>query len=351
MGTHINGPSSLMNINNQEELVSDYISNKYGEKELPFLLKVLTIKDPLSIQIHPNKEYAEVLNKKDPSNYKDANHKPELAIAISDKFSLIYGFKSTDNAKATLSAMMDKQCFPLDSNIFKLVEVFLKDESNSIELYRDVVVGLIDINSSERDHILQQLREGKPFGDDKRLEYLFNKFGDDKGILFAILMNYFEINYKDAIFIAPNIPHAYIYGDCIECMANSDNVIRVGLTPKYVDEESFKYITMNHFGEMVVDKYEGIGAVESENSVIYRNEQFKDFTLRMVSLTTFSTYQFKNEKNSILFCLEGNVMVSYHNEVYDKSLLNILGPYDTYLLERNVGFDIKGDNAIFFIAN
>ena len=68
---------------------------------------------------------------------------------------------------------------------------------------------------------------------------LQEKFKNDKGIIFSLFMNYYELERGQALFIGPNIPHAYLEGTCIECMANSDNVIRLGLTPKFVDSDNF----------------------------------------------------------------------------------------------------------------
>ena len=81
---------------------------------------------------------------------------------------------------------------------------------------------------------------GEEFEDKQNiLTFLFKRFGEDQGLIFSIFMNYLEMKKGEALFIGPNIPHAYIEGDCIECMANSDNVIRLGLTPKFVDTQNF----------------------------------------------------------------------------------------------------------------
>jgi mannose-6-phosphate isomerase len=68
---------------------------------------------------------------------------------------------------------------------------------------------------------------------------LFSIFKEDRGLLFSMFMNYLQLKQGEFIFINANVPHAYIKGDCAECMANSDNVIRLGLTPKFVDANNF----------------------------------------------------------------------------------------------------------------
>ena len=99
MGTHPKNPSkelssgrTLLDLFSQNKaLLSQSVSAKYGEK-LPFLFKVLSINKALSIQAHPNKKLAEQLHAKDPKNYPDDNHKPEMAIAITP-FEGLCGFR------------------------------------------------------------------------------------------------------------------------------------------------------------------------------------------------------------------------------------------------------------------
>lgn len=67
---------------------------------------------------------------------------------------------------------------------------------------------------------------------------LHSDFPSDRGILGPLLLNYIELKPGDAFFMGPNIPHAYVSGDCVECMALSDNVVRVGLTPKFKDVDT-----------------------------------------------------------------------------------------------------------------
>lgn len=66
---------------------------------------------------------------------------------------------------------------------------------------------------------------------------LIAQYPGDIGIFSPLLLNYLILNPGESFFIGPNEPHAYIYGDCIECMALSDNVVRAGLTPKHKDVE------------------------------------------------------------------------------------------------------------------
>jgi len=67
---------------------------------------------------------------------------------------------------------------------------------------------------------------------------LHHHFPDDVGCFAALFLNYLRLEPGEALFIPPNEPHVYLSGDCVECMATSDNVVRAGLTPKYKDVET-----------------------------------------------------------------------------------------------------------------
>jgi mannose-6-phosphate isomerase class I len=67
---------------------------------------------------------------------------------------------------------------------------------------------------------------------------LERQYPEDVGVLAALLFNYVKLSPGEAIYIGANEPHAYLSGECIECMATSDNVVRAGLTPKYRDVET-----------------------------------------------------------------------------------------------------------------
>mmetsp|Transcript_7566 Transcript_7566/g.18164 ORF Transcript_7566/g.18164 Transcript_7566/m.18164 type:complete len:191 (-) Transcript_7566:170-742(-) len=94
MGTHPSGPSVVSGtgtslkdwIEEHPETLGTKVQNRFG-KDLPYLFKVLSVDTALSIQAHPDKQLAAKLHKEKPDIYKDGNHKPEMAIAISDNFS------------------------------------------------------------------------------------------------------------------------------------------------------------------------------------------------------------------------------------------------------------------------
>lgn len=247
MGTHINGPSFInLNIENSKISLSEFLKENHNQEGLPFLFKVLSIKDALSIQAHPDKQFAEVLHSIDKVHYKDDNHKPELAVAISEKFKLFYGILNIEEAmkvSENLFEAINKN--NNDRKFFTALQNFISNTNNSKNYY-ELICEIIKLDEEETKFIVESLlnyienKEEQNLHKNFRLvKFLFSKFQYDKGIIFSIYMNYYEMKKGDALFITPNIPHAYIEGDCIECMANSDNVIRLGLTPKFVDTENF----------------------------------------------------------------------------------------------------------------
>lgn len=202
MGCHPNGHSLLESKISLEKHLKDF--------KLPFLFKFLSVQKALSIQVHPNKSLAEKLNKFYPDIYKDDNHKPEMAVALTT-CSLLYGFRS--DWQKVLQLYPEIPSF----GILQELIVYLVSGIDIDTVYKSIKIRLLNENNNE---LFLKLNEQHPH---------------DIGVLFALFMNKIILNPGDAISIKANIPHAYLSGDLVECMANSDNVIRAGLTPKYKD--------------------------------------------------------------------------------------------------------------------
>lgn len=115
MGTHVNSPSIIKStseilssyIEKNPECLGEAVINEFGNR-LPFLFKVLSISKALSIQAHPNKKHAEELHLKYPDIYKDPNHKPELAIALTP-FEALCGFRPISEIKDFMRGCLVKQ--------------------------------------------------------------------------------------------------------------------------------------------------------------------------------------------------------------------------------------------------
>ena len=200
---------------------------------MPFLFKVLSINQALSIQAHPNKTLARELHKRDPKNYPDSNHKPEMLIALND-FEAMCGFRLSNevikhfSTYPELVGLCDREnCEeftkkPEESNLRKcFYSMMNKDEKFVTEKFQQLKQRIeSQTASSEIDLLFLRLASQYP---------------NDVGCFSIYLLNCLKLQRGEALFLSANIPHAYLFGDGVECMATSDNVVRAGLTPKFKD--------------------------------------------------------------------------------------------------------------------
>jgi mannose-6-phosphate isomerase len=226
--------------------------------QLPFLFKVLSINDALSIQSHPSKNtnpwrdkkampeaflnnHAGYLHWKDPVNYPDENHKPEIAIALTT-ISLLQGFKPVDQLLDLLAATPEMTALIGAARIQTAAEATDRQEQAAAvkEIYRAVVSSPPHERAGHMTAFLERLNAGKTSltWERSHLCKMFTAYGaEDVGIATSLLMNWVQVPPGRAIYIGPNELHAYLEGDMVECMATSDNVVRAGLTPKFQDRE------------------------------------------------------------------------------------------------------------------
>ena len=174
MGTHPNGPSKIIK-NNEEILLSNEIKG-----QLPYLFKILSISKPLSIQLHPDKTFAEILHRKYPKIYKDDNHKPELFIALSD-FELLFGLVELNKAIEVIKKF--KNCLNLKEGE-KLIE-----EPN-VENYKKFIEKIISLEKEEYEKILKLILDTQEAKNNMLIIKLYENFGLDKGILVSLFMNH-----------------------------------------------------------------------------------------------------------------------------------------------------------------
>jgi mannose-6-phosphate isomerase len=207
--------------------------------DLPFLLKVLSVRTALSIQSHPDKALAERLHWDRPDVYKDANHKPEMAIALTE-FEALCGFCSNEEIKSALQEVPElrgicgeRRCRAYASSSPGGRKEALRDLFTALMTADKIQVHRTISSIMER---LQQAASSRPLTPKEELTIRLNdQYPSDVGVLAAWFLNYVTLRPGEAIALAANEPHAYIHGDIVECMATSDNVIRAGLTPKLRD--------------------------------------------------------------------------------------------------------------------
>ena len=230
--------------NHAEEVLSPAAQERFGDR-LPFLLKILDVRKPLSIQVHPDKAQAEAgfareeeanipANKR---NYVDRNHKPESMIALSD-FWLLHGFAPLATIEERLQARLSLA--PLLAMLQKngLEEAYRWALHASPEQLWQMLVPLLKEDPDPCGPV-DATRATDP-------DYWLNRTVGalnlqpealDPGLLCFYLFNIVALKPGEGIFQAARLPHAYLYGQNVELMAASNNVLRAGLTSKHVDKE------------------------------------------------------------------------------------------------------------------
>jgi len=249
MGTHPKGPSKVVDgddriplqqlIDRQPiDILGRYVVGRFGHS-LPFLFKVLAAAKPLSIQAHPNKRQAikgfdrenregKALDAPD-RNYRDNNHKPEIICALTPFWGL-NGFRPTANAVDLLMPVC-----PHD-----LDDAFQDLKTCQGQGPKDFFEAMMTLCADRRKAAAQEvLYKARPLADTsppyRWMVDLARAYPADMGVLSPALLNLVCLEPGQAMYLHAGQLHAYLDGVGIELMANSDNVLRGGLTPKHVD--------------------------------------------------------------------------------------------------------------------
>lgn len=326
MGAHKKS-SSLIQINteklerldklikeNPEHFLGLNLSQKVENTKLPFLFKILDIEKPLSIQAHPDKKLAEILHRKNPEYYPDQNHKPEFAICL-ENFKAMVGFRKKEQIIEFYQNTPIKDFVEI-SDPKKITEILYKKimQSNSEEI------------QALTEKFLEFLKSNTI--DKKRDEWFFKLMEiyskKDPGIFCIYLFNFFELKKGEGIFLGPNIPHAYLSGVVLECMADSDNVVRGGLTNKFKDIEVL--ISMLNYDQEEIPIYH---SKYSQEGFRYYDIPVKDFRVivlhnkeeEFLDLIQFDYYP------SIIIVLEGWMEIKMNQRSKKTDLLKAGGIY------------------------
>ncbi|SMQ16725.1 mannose-6-phosphate isomerase, type 1 [Streptomyces sp. Ag82_O1-12] len=243
MGAHPGAPSrtdrgtlvEVVDADPEKELGPAAVA-RFGPR-LPFLLKILAAGAPLSLQVHPDlaqakQGYADEERRGIPvdaphRNYKDANHKPELICALTE-FDGLCGFRDPLEAAALLDDLGVDSLKPY----VDLLHAHPEDAA-----LREVLTAIL---SADPDEMSRTVAEAAVACD--RLGGAYAPYADiahhypgDPGVIAAMLLNHVRLQPGEALYLGAGVPHAYLDGLGVEIMANSDNVLRCGLTPKHVD--------------------------------------------------------------------------------------------------------------------
>lgn len=279
------------------------VAERFGE--LPFLFKVLCAAQPLSIQVHPNKRASEIGFARENAegiamdaperNYKDPNHKPELVFALTP-FLAMNAFREFSEIVSLLQPV---------AGAHTAIAHFL--EQPDAARLSALFASLLNMQGEEKARALAILRaavadqQGEPW---QTIRVISEFYPDDSGLFSPLLLNVVKLKPGEAMFLFAETPHAYLQGTALEVMANSDNVLRAGLTPKYID------IT-----ELVANvKFEAKPAAELLTQPVKHAGEL-DFPIPVDDFA-FSLHDLSAEpavlaqqSAAILFCLEGEATV------------------------------------------
>ncbi|WAT02314.1 mannose-6-phosphate isomerase [Rouxiella chamberiensis] len=320
MGAHPKSSSTVEDANGQtrslrEVIDQDLVAN-LGEKvatrfgELPFLFKVLCADQPLSIQVHPSKSNAVIGFEKENQanipldaaerNYKDANHKPELVFALTP-FSAINGFREPGEIASLLQpvsgAHPDIARFLLNPDMAHLKTLFtallvMSGEEKSLAL--DILKNALHSRSGEPWDTIRSIAQFYP---------------EDSGLFSPLLLNVVKLQPGEAMFLYAETPHAYLKGVALEVMANSDNVLRAGLTPKYID-----------IPELVANlKFESkpaetlLTSPEKQDNALVFPIPVEDFAFALHDLSALPQ-TLTQDSAAIVFCMEGQTILDNNQQ-------------------------------------
>ncbi len=238
-GTHDGSPTEVVGENKS---LHQLLQEQGKSDRLPFLLKILAAEAPLSIQAHPNPAQAvEGFARENAAgipisasnrNYKDDRAKPELIVALTERFDALVGFSAPSLIQEKLAELIEvSTSTKLNSVLTRWIA--LLDSSDGVrKVFLDALTSS-DCDESFVSDLIDAAEQCPALVD--LVVHLAEHHGKDRGIATALLMNHMSIKRGEAVFVPAGMPHAYLSGLGVEVMLASDNVLRGGLTPKHID--------------------------------------------------------------------------------------------------------------------
>jgi len=350
MGDYQDKSAIILRSDNSTESLYEHIQkNKkliLGDKcnfdSLPFLFKVLSVRKGLSIQAHPDIELAKKLHLEKPLMYKDPNHKPELMVALGH-FQCLLGFrplKEITNFIKTVpelaSLLGEKECNEYFQLANKSVEV---NDANSKKALKYIFTTLMNRDSSPDVKIninkhLQRITNSNT-DLDKIIKAVSDDYPGDIGVFCIYFLNYLTLSAGQGVFLEANVPHAYLKGDCMECMARSDNVVRAGLTPKYKDVDTLASMLTYNMKPPVILEGDIVKSFESNKATSkeYR-PPVPEFFLIQSNIQPKGTVKHTTEGPTILIVLEGN------GDIKQGQINDTIGEGSTFFLHPQATFEV-----------
>ena len=321
MGAHPKAPSQVLSDGlwrslpeviqeNPEETLGQKVAARFSNK-LPFLFKVLAAAKPLSIQAHPNKEQAGQGFARENElgipldaphrNYRDDNHKPEIICALTP-FWALNGFRRIDVILSLLE----------EARIADLAEIvsLLRRHSN-----RDGLKKFFNhLTTMEAEKQRQIVEEAVAFAEGRAGEEpvwtwivkLNEEYPGDMGVLSPAFLNLIQLEPQEAMYLPAGELHAYLEGVGIELMANSDNVLRGGLTPKHIDVQELLAVLNFTDGDLNILSPKN----RTSGEEIYSTEA-EEFVLSVIRINKEAPFTSPRDRSvEMMMCTEGEVTVT-----------------------------------------
>lgn len=331
MGAHPKAPSLVWHngewaplprlIREDPEGILGKSTAKKFSNSLPFLFKVLAAEKPLSIQAHPNRDQARHGFSRENSqgiplnaphrNYKDDNHKPEIICALTPFWALI-GFREMEKIVALANR--------LRTSSFRDRVMDSRGQTNH-ESLRRLFTGLVTMDRDDQRRMVAEVVESceEYAGADKAFDWtveLNRVYPGDTGVLSPLIMEIVRLEPGEALYISSGQLHSYLEGAGIELMANSDNVLRGGLTPKNIDiSELLEILDFSANDRRLLNPEVGVN-----NEKLYRSPA-EEFVLSAISLDEGAVFVSPNERSvEIMICTEGKARINDSDRREDLSL-------------------------------
>lgn len=328
MGAHPGDPSHVVSQDGTETSLLELVDNdpvgQLGEEcasrwggRLPFLLKILAIEEPLSMQAHPSaeqaaegwaREEAAGIPKDAPNrNYPDPTAKPELVCALTE-FHALAGFRDPKHTVELLRA--------IDTPGLTKYTELLAAQPDSDGL-RALFTTWITMPQPTLDRLLPEvldacvrhIKEDGEFDLECRtvLE-LGEAHPRDAGVLAAMLLNRLTLSAGEAIYLPAGNLHLYLHGTAVEILANSDNILRGGLTPKHVDVPELLRVVDFASGDMPV--LSGEAEAADKRMAVYHTDA-SEFELSRVEWNSDDRGEVRLPRSGpeILLCTEGELLL------------------------------------------
>ncbi|MGK5733401.1 mannose-6-phosphate isomerase, class I [Streptomyces sp. URMC 124] len=325
---------------------------RFGPR-LPFLFKILAAGSPLSLQVHPDLAQAAAGHAEEEArgipldashrNYKDADHKPELLCALTP-FEGLCGFRAPAETAGLLAA--------LDVDSLKPYADLLHARPESDAL-REVLTAVLTADHDEMARTVTEAaaaaerlsaQEG-PYRDAcAAYASLARHYPGDPGVIAAMLLNHVRLQPGEALYLGAGVPHAYLDGLGVEIMANSDNVLRCGLTPKHVDvPELLRVVRFESTAPAVLRPEADAGGEEVYGTPV------EEFRLSRFDLAPGATTTLPAGTPQILLCTSGTAVLRAADGGADGRELRLRQGESAYVRAAE-SVVLSGDDARVFRA-